>query len=63
LHRFSFLVHFNKGDNMAKALIIVGSRREGNSANLAKKIKEGLKKEKISIDIITPGNQKIYLCT
>lgn len=48
---------------MASVLIIVGSRRKGNSATLAKKIKEGLKKERISVDIITPGNQKIYLCT
>lgn len=48
---------------MARALIIVGSRREGNSATLAKKLKDGLKKERISVDVITPGNQKIYLCT
>jgi len=48
---------------MSKTLIIVGSRREGNSATLAKMIKESLKKERISVDIITPGNQKIYLCT
>lgn len=48
---------------MAKVLIIIGSRREGNSAILGKKIKEVLKKERISVDIITPGNQKIYLCT
>ena len=48
---------------MAKVLIIIGSRREGNSAILGKKIKEALKKERISVDIITPGNQKIYLCT
>lgn len=48
---------------MAKVLIIIGSRREGNSAVLGKKIKEVLKKERISVDTITPGNQKIYLCT
>ena len=48
---------------MARVLIIIGSRREGNSYTLGKKIKEGLKKERISVDIITPGNQKIYLCT
>ena len=48
---------------MARILIIIGSRREGNSAILAKKIKEAMKKERISVDIITPGNQKIYLCT
>lgn len=48
---------------MAKALIIVGSRREGNSANLASKLKEGLLNNRISCNVITPGNQKIYLCT
>lgn len=52
-----------EGDNMSKVLIIVGSRREGNSAKIATKLKEALKKERISTDIITPGNQKIYLCT
>lgn len=48
---------------MAKALIIVGSRREGNGYNLARKIKEALKKERVVCPVITPGNQKIYLCT
>ncbi len=48
---------------MARVLIIIGSRREGNSKLLGKKIKESLKKERISVDTITPGNQKIYLCT
>lgn len=48
---------------MGKVAIIVGSRREGNSYNLAKKIKEYLKKERCMCSIITPGNQKIYLCT
>lgn len=48
---------------MARVLIIIGSRREGNSTILGKRIKEALKKERISVDIITPGNQKIYLCT
>lgn len=48
---------------MARVLIIIGSRREGNSALLGKKIKESLKKERVSVDTITPGNQKIYLCT
>ena len=48
---------------MSKVVIIVGSRREGNSYNLAKKIKEYLKKDRIVSSIITPGNQKIYLCT
>lgn len=44
-------------------LIIVGSRREGNSYNLANKIKEELEKERINCEIITPGNQRIHLCT
>lgn len=48
---------------MARVLIMIGSRREGNCALLGKKIKESLKKERISVDTITPGNQKIYLCT
>lgn len=48
---------------MGKVLIVVGSRREGNSYNLANKIKEELKKERIISYIIVPGNQKIYLCT
>jgi len=48
---------------MARVLIIVGSRREGNSATIGNKLKEALKKERISVDLITPGNQKIYLCT
>ena len=48
---------------MGKALIIVGSRREGNSYNLANKIKEELKKDRIVSYIIVPGNQKIHLCT
>lgn len=44
-------------------LIIVGSRREGNCYNLASKIKEELAKERINCDIITPGNQRIHICT
>ena len=44
-------------------LIIVGSRREGNCYNLAKKVKETLDNERIHCQIITPGNQKIHLCT
>lgn len=44
-------------------IIVIGSRREGNSWNLAQKIKEGLDKERISCSIITPGNQRIHLCT
>ena len=48
---------------MARILIVVSSRREGNCFNLGKKIKEELKKERIVSSIIIPGNQKIYLCT
>lgn len=48
---------------MSKITIIVGSRRDGNCAKLAQMIKNKLKKERIVSDIITPGNQKIYLCT
>ncbi len=48
---------------MSKVCIIVGSRHNGNSSHLAKILKERLKKERIIADIITPGNQKIYLCT
>lgn len=44
-------------------LIIVGSRREGNSYNLAKKIKDELAKERIICEIIVPGNQRIHVCT
>lgn len=44
-------------------LIIVGSRREGNCFNLAKKLKEKLNAERINCEIITPGNQKIHICT
>ena len=44
-------------------LIIVGSRREGISWNLANKIKSILKDERIFSDIIVPGNQRIHLCT
>lgn len=48
---------------MGKTLIVVGSRREGNSYNLANKIKDELKKDRIVSYIIVPGNQKIHLCT
>ena len=48
---------------MSKVLIVVGSRREGNSLKLAQKIKKELKKERIISNIIIPGNQKIYVCT
>jgi len=44
-------------------LIIVGSRRDGNSLKLANKIKDELDKERINSSIIVPGNQKIHVCT
>ena len=44
-------------------LIIVGSRREGNSYILSQKIKEACKSERIHCELIIPGNQKIHLCT
>lgn len=50
------------GDYM-KVLIVVGSRREGNSFVLANKLKTSLENARIANDIIIPGNQKIYLCT
>ena len=48
---------------MSKVCIIVGSRRDGNSSKLAELMKDSFKKERIISNIITPGNQKIYLCT
>ncbi len=48
---------------MTKVCIIIGSRRDGNSSKLAKLMKDKFKKERIISNIITPGNQKIYLCT
>lgn len=48
---------------MSKVTIIIGSRRDGNSSKLAKIMKEKFQKERIISNIITPGNQKIYLCT
>lgn len=44
-------------------IIVVGSRRDGNSLELAKKVKENLDKERIYSKIIVPGNQKIHICT
>lgn len=44
-------------------LIVVGSRREGNSYNLANMIKTELERERIICDIIVPGNQRIHVCT
>ncbi len=48
---------------MAKTVIILGSRREGNGQYLANKIKDRLESKRIISDIIIPGNQKIYICT
>ena len=48
---------------MAKTVIILGSRREGNGQYLANKIKNRLESKRIISDIIIPGNQKIYICT
>lgn len=48
---------------MTKVTIIVGSRRDGNSSKLTKIMNEKFQKERIISNIITPGNQKIYLCT
>lgn len=44
-------------------LIIVGSRREGNSLKLAKMISDKLEGSRINTRIIVPGNQLIHLCT
>lgn len=44
-------------------LIIVGSRRDGNSLKLAKMVKSELEKERLSVEMIVPGNQKIHICT
>lgn len=44
-------------------VIIVGSRHDGNSLKLAKKVKEVLDSERIHSEIIVPGNQKIHICT
>ena len=44
-------------------IIVVGSRRIGNSLKLANIIKEELEKTRIHTDIIVPGNQKIHICT
>ncbi len=44
-------------------LIIVGSRRDGNSLKLANMVKETLEVSRISTEIIVPGNQLIKVCT
>ena len=45
------------------AVLIIGSRREGNCYHFAKKLKDEIKSERIDLPVIIPGNQKIYLCT
>ena len=44
-------------------LIIVGSRRNGNSLKLANYVKKELEKDRIYTSIIVPGNNKIHICT
>ena len=44
-------------------LIVVGSRRDGNSLSLANYIKKELERDRIYSKIIVPGNQRINLCT
>ncbi len=44
-------------------LIVVGSRRDGNSCYLAKFVQRELDKDRIHTDIIVPGNQRIHICT
>lgn len=44
-------------------LIIVGSRRNGNSLALAEYVKKELDEARIPCKIIVPGNQRIHLCT
>ncbi len=48
---------------MRKVLVIIGSRREGNSLLLGKRIVSMLKQMRVPTSYIIPGNQKIYLCT
>lgn len=44
-------------------IIVVGSRRDGNSQELAHLVQDMLNKDRIYSKIIVPGNQKIHLCT
>lgn len=44
-------------------LIIVGSRRDGNSLALAEFVKKELEEMRVPCKIIIPGNQRIHLCT
>ena len=47
---------------MRKVLVIVGSRREGNSLLFGKKVVSMLKKMRVPVSYIVPGNQKfIYV--
>lgn len=46
-----------------KALIVIGSKRNGNSLKIGKKINEILINKKIKTNIIIPGNQNINYCT
>ena len=48
---------------MTKVCTIIGSRRDGNCKKLAKELINRFKKQRIISNVITPGNQKIYLCT
>lgn len=52
--------NYREGEYM---IIIVGSRRNGNSLKLANLVKEELDKSRIACSIIVPGNQKIHICT
>jgi len=44
-------------------LIVVGSRRDGNSLKLANVIKNELEKDRVSVSVLVPGNMRIHLCT
>lgn len=46
-----------------KALIVIGSKRNGNSLKIGKKVNEVLINKKIKTNIIIPGNQNINYCT
>lgn len=44
-------------------LIVVGSRRNGNSLALANYVKKELENDRVHVEVIVPGNQRIHLCT
>ena len=46
-----------------KALIVIGSKRNGNSLRIGKKLNDVFTNKKIQTNIIIPGNQYINLCT